>query len=90
MDQTRTPLLHLYWDLEDSDISDGLFEGPWNTRTLAYELAATFSPNAAHPKRRQFLAEYESDGWGGWVRGNICRALAAEGVTLHTINRRKS
>ncbi|MEU1852903.1 hypothetical protein ABZ499_27465 [Streptomyces sp. NPDC019990] len=87
---TATPLIHQYWDREDDEIFQELFDGPWRTPTLAYELAATFSPNASNPKRLQFLAEYESDGWGGWVRGNICRALAAEGVTLHVINRRKS
>ncbi|WP_019061719.1 hypothetical protein [Streptomyces prunicolor] len=89
-ESTTQPLLHQYWDREDDETFQELFEGPWSTPTLAYELASTFSPNRDHPKVRQFLAEYKSDGWGGWVRGNICRALAAEGVTLRDINRRKS
>ncbi|WP_128378516.1 hypothetical protein [Streptomyces cavernae] len=86
----NTPLLHSYWDREDDEASRELFDGPRDTVTLAYELAATFSPNRQHPLHKRFMAEYKSDGWGGWVRGNICRALAAHGVTLSAINRRKS
>ncbi|MGJ3558910.1 hypothetical protein ACR6C2_07990 [Streptomyces sp. INA 01156] len=84
-------LIDEYWNLPDTPQSDEIFEGPWTTRVLAYQLAGQFSPMADHPKRKQFLHEYEElPDWGGWVRGNICRALAAEGVTLSTINRRKS
>lgn len=90
MDQTQTPLIDAYWNLDDDPISDELFEGPWPTPTLAAQFALTLSPYSDNPKVVQFWDEYRSDDWGGWVRGNLCRALAAEGVTLHTINRRKS
>ncbi|MET8609781.1 hypothetical protein [Streptomyces misionensis] len=83
-------LLTEYIDLNDDTVSTELFESGWPTPTLAMVLASEFSVMADNPKRRQFLAEYHSEYRGGWVRGNICRALAAHGVTLADVNFRKS
>ncbi|KUN37703.1 hypothetical protein AQJ30_15580 [Streptomyces longwoodensis] len=83
-------LIAEYLDLPDTEASDELFHSGWDSRTLAYALADEFSIYADNPKRLQFLAEFGSEDRGGWVRGNICRALAAKGVTLSVVNRRKS
>lgn len=88
--ETTRPLVREYENRPDDALFEELFSSSWSTPTLAYELAAQFSPNSHDPKRRQFLAEYDSEYRGGWVRGNICRALLTEGVTLATINFRKS
>jgi hypothetical protein len=84
-----TPLSHSlasgYCDREDDEISERLFESPYSDRTLADELKAAFCAFRA----RIFLAEYDSDGRGGWGRDVICRALAVEGVTLDAIFERR-
>lgn len=83
-------LITEYLGLPDTETSDELFQSGWDSRTLAYVLADEFSIYADNPQRRQFLAEFLSENRGGWVRGNICRALALKGVTLSIVNRRKS
>ncbi|MEV6399974.1 hypothetical protein AB0M39_35170 [Streptomyces sp. NPDC051907] len=85
---TPDPLLYAYWNRPDDALFEELFRSDWSTPTLAYMLASQLSPMSHDAKRCQFLAEYETEKI--WCRGDICRALLTEGVTLQVVNYRKS
>jgi hypothetical protein len=82
--------VHDYLNEQDTAISQDLIASGYTTRQLAYALADEISVRSACPARVTFLEEYHAGPMLGWVRGSICRALAAKGVTVQTINRRKS
>lgn len=75
---------------DDTAISQDIFASQYTSRQLAFVLADEISIRSNHPARVQFLEEYNIGPMGGWIRGCICRALAERGVTVQTINRRKS
>lgn len=77
-----------YNNAEDDAASQGLFDSQYTSRELAYVLADEISIMAGNGERVAFLDQYQGPGLGGWVRGNIVRALSAKGVTVQTINRR--
>ena len=78
--------------LQDDTVSDEIFAGPYTTATLVYMLAGEVSVYTDNPQRLQLLSECPVNGNQEWslCRGDICRLLAARGVTLSVINRRKS
>ena len=78
--------------LTDTAVSDEIFAGPYNTATLVHMLAGEVSVYSDNPQRLQLLSECPVAGNQEWslCRGDICRLLAARGVTLSVINRRKS
>jgi hypothetical protein len=82
--------VHDYLNEPDSMESQRLFASSYSTRTLAYVLADEVSIRSNHPARVAFLEEYSAGPMLGWIRGSICRALDAKGVTVETINHRKS
>lgn len=82
--------VHDYLNADDTAVSQNLIASTYTTRTLAYVLADEISIRSNNPARVTFLEEYNDGPMLGWIRGSICRALAAKGVTVQTINRRKS
>ncbi|MER5501325.1 hypothetical protein ABT096_29550 [Streptomyces sp. NPDC002561] len=82
--------VHKYLDGRDTANSQDLFASGYTTRQLAYVLADEISIRSNNPERVTFLEEYNFGPMLGWIRGSICRALDEKGVTVQTINRRKS
>jgi hypothetical protein len=82
--------VHDYLNERDTTNSQDLFASAYTTRQLAHVLADEISIRSNHPARVTFLEEYNAGPMLGWVRGSICRALDAKGVTVRVINRRNS
>lgn len=82
--------VHEYLNARDTANSQDLFASDYSTRELAYVLADEISIRSNNAERVTFLEEYSSGPMLGWIRGSICRALDSKGVTVQTINRRKS
>ena len=81
-----------FWEealtLPHTEVAEEIFKfKDYSTMTLVLMLASEISVMADNPRRLQLLEEWENK---ALCRGDICRMLAARGVTLSKIHFRKS